>query len=113
LHQTAAVVVLHGGYNSVLEAASGGARILVHHLENYDPENDERIRFERRLSEYYPVTAVRSLEHLTADIRREVQASRSHGRAEFELDREALPRIRELLESDLTRARANAQNTNG
>ncbi|PRC94350.1 hypothetical protein [Solimicrobium silvestre] len=101
LHQNAAVVVTHGGYNSVIEAASGGARILVYHLESQTPDSDERIHFEQRLSRYYPVTSVKSLQELTNDIKREVSRAMLEGKAKFVLESDALPRINMLLKSDL------------
>jgi len=99
LHQAAAVVITHGGYNSVLEAVSGGARILVFHLRE-GPYN-ERIYFEQRLRSHYPIRPVVSLDHLVDDIKVEVERALAAGRAAFKLNFAGLASIVNIIREDL------------
>ena len=102
-HRSATVVLTHGGYNSTLEAISGGARILISHVQG--GELDERLRFEQRLSPYYPVRAVPSLEHLSDELRIEVGRAEAEGRPRFGLDFDGFEAIARLLRADLSARR--------
>ncbi|HYW17209.1 MAG TPA: alpha-hydroxy-acid oxidizing protein [Allosphingosinicella sp.] len=64
LHRDAAVLVTSGGYNSVLEAAFGGARVIVHPSQSGD--DDEQVRFANALSGHHPVRLVEKLEDVEA-----------------------------------------------
>ena len=99
LHRSATVVLTHGGYNSIMEAISGGARVLVAHIQR--GETDERLRFQQRLSAYYPVRAVASLEQLSDELRTEVRRAETDGRPGFELDFTGFEEIARLLRADL------------
>jgi predicted glycosyltransferase len=98
LHQSACVVVTHGGYNSVMESVSGGARILVFHIQG--DTRDERIHFEQRLADHYPIRSVPNLNCVAQEIGVEVDRALRWGKAPFDLDFNGLVRIAELLQAD-------------
>jgi predicted glycosyltransferase len=99
LHRRASLVITHGGYNSVTEAISGGARILVCHIQGGD--QDERITFEKRLSSVYPIRAVADLARLPQEIEVEISAALGSGTIRFPWDFGGLPGIRNVLKYDL------------
>lgn len=98
LHQQACVVITHGGYNSIMEAIGGGARILVCHIQGGD--NDERIVFERRMSAAYPIRSI-SIPDLWKEIRREILDAQHLPRPSFLWRMDGLSTIRRLLKNDL------------
>jgi len=99
LHRTASVVITHGGYNSVTEAMSGGARVLVRHIQGDD--NDERINFERRLASYYPIRALTTLTDLHDQIAAEMALAASGRPEPCPLDFNGLVNLRRVLCEDL------------
>jgi predicted glycosyltransferase len=99
MHQAATVVITHGGYNSVLEAVSGGARILVFHLQ--EGPRDERVCFERRLGPHYPIRPVVTLEHLVDDIKAEVERALAGGKVAFDLNFDGLASVVNIIREDL------------
>jgi predicted glycosyltransferase len=102
LHANATVVVTHGGYNSVIEAASGGARVLVHHVSfDENDEDDERIQMEQRLATYYPIRAVDDIDDLPGAIGIELRVAASTERPRLELDLAGLDNIGRVLAADL------------
>lgn len=99
LHRAACVVVNHGGYNSTMEAISGGARIIVHHIQGGD--DDERILMEKRLAPHYPISSLANVEDLTSRIEEEVHLASFGQRPKFALEFNGITRIGELLRCDL------------
>jgi predicted glycosyltransferase len=103
LHASAAVVVSTGGYNSVLEAISGGARIIIHPSQGGN--DDEQERFGQALSTYYPVRIVRELGALSGTIQEEFELFFKLGKARFELAKQGLNRILATISKDLENSR--------
>lgn len=101
-HHQADVVVTHGGYNSVMEAVSGGARVLVAHIQGID--HDERVQFERRLRQYYPIRAIQRFADLTAEIALEASRCDAEPRPHFPLRLDGLPSIAAIIAEDLARS---------
>ena len=99
LHRYASLVITHGGYNSVTEAMSGGARILVWHIQGGD--QDERLTFESRLSSFYPIKAVPANSDFAKLIRSEVETGMSCEKPVMPFNFNGLTGIKELLEKDL------------
>ena len=99
LHKSASLVITHGGYNSVTEAISGGARILVWHIQGGD--QDERLTFESRLSSLYPIMSVSPDDDFVKIVRSEVELALSSDRPDIPLDFNGLSGIKSLLEMDL------------
>jgi predicted glycosyltransferase len=103
LHRTAAIVISTGGYNSVLEAASGGARLIIY--PNQVGQDDEQLRFAVRLSKYYPVRRLDNLDALPDALRTIWPESIEQCTDTFPLQMGGAERIGELLSIDL-KARA-------
>ena len=99
LHASAAVVVSSGGYNSVLEAISGGARIIIH--PNQRGSDDEQERFAQALSTYYPIRIVRELGALSGAIQEEYELFSKCGKASFQLAIQGLSRILAIISKDI------------
>jgi predicted glycosyltransferase len=102
LHRTAAVVVSSGGYNSVLESAIGGARLIVHPSRTGD--EDEQRRFADRLAKYHPVHRLESLDALAAAVRTNWSAAVTHPARSLALQADGAVGIRTILEDDLAGA---------
>ena len=92
-------MVNHGGYNSIMEAMSGGARIIVHHIQGGD--DDERILMERRLAPHYPISSLAKIEDLTSRIKEEANLAFYGQRSKFGLEFDGIYRIGELLRCEL------------
>jgi predicted glycosyltransferase len=99
LHASAAVVVSSGGYNSVLESALGGARLIVHPSQSGD--DDEQIRFAERLSAHHPVSRLDRLDGLEDAILREWAAALEGPATPLALRTGGGERIGEILAEDL------------
>lgn len=69
LHGSADVVVTHGGYNALVEAMEGGARIVscYAHGADSDAYAEQRIHPER-LAQFYPVRSLTSFQELPAAV---------------------------------------------
>jgi predicted glycosyltransferase len=99
LHAAADVVICHGGYNSLMEAMSGGARLIVHTPP--DAWQSERRIHAERLSRYYPITLVHSEHDLIRALDRELAASGFSARASPTLDTNGISNIRDIAFADL------------
>jgi predicted glycosyltransferase len=104
LHQTAAVVISSGGYNSVLEAITGGARMIIY--PNQTGEDDEQRRFADRLSKYYPACQLDNLDALEEVLRATWLESIDQPVPALPLEMKGAERIRGLAESDLASHRS-------
>jgi len=100
LHKTAAVVISSGGYNSVLESALGGARLIVY--PSRTGEDDEQVRFAGRLSRYHPVCHLDRLDALEDVLHANWLESIRQTAPPLPLEMNGAERIRGLLENDLT-----------
>jgi predicted glycosyltransferase len=99
MHQTAAIVISSGGYNSVLEAASGGARLIIY--PNQTGDDDEQRRFADRLLKYHPVYRLNHLDSLEELLRSNWSESIGQTTLGLCLDMRGAEHIRALLEADL------------
>lgn len=98
LHATANVVITNGGYNSIVEAASGGARLVV----RAEPgPADERWQHARRLAAWYPVQLVEDRAALEPAVRHVLTAVATANRPRFPLDRNGTQNIRRIILEDL------------
>lgn len=97
LHRNAAVVVSAGGYNSILEAAFGGARIIVHP----NSSDDEQTRFAKLLSAHHPVQRLERLENLEPTLLLHWEAAAAETRAAPALDSAGDQAIRSIISDDL------------
>jgi predicted glycosyltransferase len=104
LHRTAAVVVSSGGYNSVLESAIGGARLIVY--PSRKGNEDEQRRFADRLAKLHPVHRLEHLDALEDVLRANWSASASQPPAALALKADGAVGIRSILENDLPGAAA-------
>jgi predicted glycosyltransferase len=102
LHRTAAVVVSSGGYNSMLESAIGGARLIVYPSRTGD--EDEQRRFSDRLAKYHPVHRLESLDALAGVVRTNWAASAAHPVKALTLKADGAVGVRAMLENDLAGA---------
>jgi predicted glycosyltransferase len=98
MHATADIVVTTGGYNSILEAAMGGARIVV--FPNQTGNSDEQIRFNTRLSQFYPIRLLSCLEELNSVLMHEVALCHSSPRPFLDLDVDGARSILEIAYDD-------------
>ena len=99
LHAAADVVISAGGYNTLVEAASGGARLLV--SPSRTGQDDEQQRQATLMASYYPVELIASLHDLEPMLRLALGKAFVGPRPRFVLEASGLQRIRELLLEDL------------
>jgi predicted glycosyltransferase len=99
LHAAADFVINQGGYNSLMEAMSGGARMIVHAPP--DARSSEPRIHAERLSRHYPIDVVQSEDHLMATLRGALAASEWLTRASHTLDVDGVANIREIVLDDL------------
>lgn len=102
---SASVVVSTGGYNSVLEAVSGGARIMVYPSQR--GSDDEQQTFATRLADFYPIRLVRDLDTMPELIREELAAFRRSGKAPFPLSASGIDRLVSIVAADLENGAAS------
>ncbi len=100
LHRDAAVVVTTGGYNSVLEAAFGGAMVIVH--PNQSGDDDEQACFADLLSAHHPVQRLDALEDLEAALLLWWKEAAGRPRAPLALERRGDEVISSIITDDLT-----------
>jgi (S)-2-hydroxy-acid oxidase/4-hydroxymandelate oxidase len=99
LHRDAAVVISAGGYNSVLEAAFGGATLIVR--PNWTGDDDEQVRFADLLSRYHPVHRIESLDLLEPALLAGWDAAAGTRTPPLALKRDGGQTIRTILSQDL------------
>ncbi|MET0395544.1 MAG: hypothetical protein ABW277_01825 [Longimicrobiaceae bacterium] len=99
LHRSAAVVVSSGGYNSVLESAFGGARLIIRPSQTGD--DDEQLRFAERLSAHHPVCRLDRLDGLEDAILRNWAAALERPAPPLRMRVGGGERIGEILAEDL------------
>lgn len=97
-HASADVVVTSGGYNSTLEAAQGGARVLVH--PSHAGDDDEQVTQASRLAAFYPVQLLKRPHELHAALARALDQCRE-ARPVFPFEAAGAERIRDILRRDL------------
>jgi len=98
LHASADVVVTSGGYNSTLEAARGGARLIVHPC--HTGTDDEQMSQATRLQAFYPVHILNGATKLHDALTRALDHCREE-RPVFPFETAGAERIRDILCSDL------------
>ncbi len=102
MHAASDVAVINGGYNSLLESISGGARIIV--FPNQDsPEGDQYVH-SRRLAEYYPVQLLEGIETLQETLGKTLRNCALSDRPSFTLAHDGAGTIRGVLDDLLQSA---------
>ena len=99
IHSACDVAVLNGGYNSLFESISGGARILV--FPNQTNSEGDQITHSRRLAQYYPITILDSVTSLKSQLGVELQALEHDKLYKFALDCSGLENIKKIIDADL------------
>jgi (S)-2-hydroxy-acid oxidase/4-hydroxymandelate oxidase len=99
LHRDAAILVSAGGYNSVLEAAFGGAMVIVH--PNWTGDDDEQGRFADLLSVHHRVRRLADLDALEAVLLPWWEEAAARPRTPLALDRGGDEAIRAIVAQDL------------
>jgi predicted glycosyltransferase len=99
LHAAADVAVTSGGYNSLVEAAVGGARLLVRPVNN--AEGDEQRIQTLRFRDHYPVHLLEHDEELEDALQAALIDARHSSRPTFPLDIRGVENIREIALKDL------------
>lgn len=99
MHAGADVVISAGGYNTLVEAASGGARLLV--MPNQIGDDDEQARQAIKMATFYPVKLIRALDNLYSMLCCELDNVESKSRPEFLLQSSGAQRVREIICQDL------------
>ena len=102
LHAAADVVVSGGGYNSIIEAAIGGARVLVWPSRAQD---DEQYIQARRLGAYHPIRLLGSIDELSSALVCELAGDSGFPVLGNMIDCNGAHRIRDILISDLSASR--------
>jgi predicted glycosyltransferase len=98
-HLAADVVVTGGGYNSLVEAVCGRARVVCWPLAART--TDEKHVHPARLAAHYPVRVVDDAEGLRAAVRASLEEVAREGAAATDLDLGGVERFRSLLFRDL------------
>jgi predicted glycosyltransferase len=99
LHAAADVVVTTGGYNSMVEAMQGGARLVVYAVPG---PSDERWQHARRCSAWYPIHVVEDRAALMPSIRHALaNVATSSLRPSCPLDARGAENIRDIVFNDL------------
>jgi len=101
LHSAADVVVTSGGYNSVIEAASGGARLVVYPVNTGD-DDEQRIHAER-LGKIYPVRCISGTDELAPALQAAVCEVGDGERPSLAVRLDGGVAIREIVLADLAR----------
>jgi len=99
LHATADVVITSGGYNSLLEAAGGGAEIIVSPV-NSGPK-DEQVRHARAFQMFYPIMVADTPSDVRSLLGPAIAAARQGRRRRLTLAVDGVARIRHLILGDL------------
>lgn len=99
LHASCDVLVTTGGYNTLLEGVTGGARMIVH--PNRTGEDDEQANNTTRLSAHYPVRLLPNANDLESELRNEIALANKLPRPKVSLDINGASRIREIVFNDL------------
>jgi predicted glycosyltransferase len=100
LHASADLVVSSGGYNSMLEALQGNARILC--FPSRKDKRDEQYQHAARLRKFVDLDLSNDLAELPALFERAVEASRSHSRPDrrSELNFDGAANIAKLVRAE-------------
>jgi predicted glycosyltransferase len=106
LHAAASVVLCAAGYNSLVEAMSGGARIVCMPVQAR--AMDEQHIHAHRLARFYPLTVVTDLPALPAIVAREIAMAAEQGRASTVLALDGAAAIRQAVDRCVSRQAACA-----
>jgi predicted glycosyltransferase len=102
LHAAADIVITSGGYNSLLEAATGGAELIVCPVNQ--GMKDEQIRHARQLQAFYPLTIADDPVDIGPLLQKAVANAQSHRTLELALETEGIRNARDIIMRDLTSA---------
>ncbi len=95
MHSSCDIVISSGGYNSVLEAAIGGARIIVYSCKN--SMDDEPVENATRMSKFYPIKFIENQGQLAETLAQTIREFHTSARPRFEMDTNGPETIRQLL----------------
>jgi predicted glycosyltransferase len=99
LHAMADIVITSGGYNSLLEAIGGGARVIVSPVNT--GMRDEQLRHAKALQHYYPLKVADNLANLAPLLSEAIAAADAPSMPYVALDLDGLARARDLIFEDL------------
>lgn len=100
LHATADIVITSGGYNSLLEAAAGGAEMIVCPVNR--GMKDEQIRHARQLQNFYPLAIADDPINIGPLLQKAIANALSHRTLRLTLETEGVRNARDLIMRDLT-----------
>lgn len=98
LHSSCDLAITSGGYNSIMEAMSGGASIIV--FPTQSGTDDEQMNNANRLALYYPIKLLSELNHLFHEIN-SFKALNSSPRPVFNLNGQGLKNIQDFILNSL------------
>lgn len=99
LHSSCDVVITAGGYNSIMEAASGGAKIIVY--SNQKGTDDEQRNNAERMAAYYPIKLITDITSFQDEIPSAVRDFATQPQSRLSLNTDGLKIIREYVLREL------------
>jgi predicted glycosyltransferase len=102
LHAAADIVITSGGYNSLLEAAAGGAEMIVCPVNR--GMKDEQIRHARQLQTFYPLAIADDPVDIGPLLRKAIANALSHRTLRLALETEGIRNARNIIIGDLESA---------
>jgi predicted glycosyltransferase/glycosyltransferase involved in cell wall biosynthesis len=99
LHGSADVVITSGGYNSMMEAMEGGARLICSPAQRR--EGGEQVTHAQRLSRYYPITFVSDHAQIRSALTQVLEATVPPPKIHQALDLRGISRFKEIVLEDL------------
>ena len=99
MHGACDVAIINGGYNSIMEAAIGGACIIVY--PNQVNVLDEQVINTINLKRYYPVSLLENCSNLVELLTAKLDMARTNPRPIFPLDINGIQNIMTIIETDL------------
>lgn len=99
MHAACDVAIINGGYNSLLEAAHGGGRILV--WPNQSNPEGEQVSHTARLSRHYPIVRISDISEFESRIDDALKEVSEESRPQFTLDSDGVRQFREFLKNTL------------
>ncbi|HWO07173.1 MAG TPA: hypothetical protein VNM40_01160 [Candidatus Paceibacterota bacterium] len=94
MHAASDIAIINGGYNSLLEAVSGGARVIVFPNQQ---RVGEQVMHAKQLAEFYPISVLADSSGLSAAITQNMRSLES--RPTFALDTAGLETLQKEIES--------------
>jgi predicted glycosyltransferase len=95
MHQMADVVITSGGYNSLIEAISGGAEIIVSPVNS--GLKDEQIRHATQLQKFYPLKIANNVTSIQTLLRDAINCPTGRRMAVTDLELDGVNRAGNLI----------------